>query len=79
MIKLDRITTIDISKYVPFKLSNESFEWKDIGIFASSVGSGKSIIGLQIYNAWFNHDIIAPMKVDIEYYEEQNDNNDCSN
>lgn len=61
---------IDISKYVPIKFSNESFELKNLGIFAGYRGSGKSTIGLQMYNYWFNHDNLVPMKVEVEEYVE---------
>lgn len=70
MIELGRITTIDISKYVPIKLSNETFETKTLLMFSGYRGSGKSTIGLQMYNYWFNHDNLVPMKVEVEEYVE---------
>ena len=58
----------DLTKYFSTKLSNDMIEWKDIVLFSSRRCYGKSMIGLQIYNDWMNHDNNIPMKVDIEEY-----------
>lgn len=59
----------DLTKYFSTKLFDDMIEWKDVVLFSPRRGSGKSNIGLQIYNDWMNHDNNIPMIVEVEMYE----------
>lgn len=63
---MDKITTIDYSKYFPINFLNVTFPHKDIRLFSGVCASGKSRI---VEYFWETYVDKIPMKVEVEEYE----------
>lgn len=64
---MDKITTIEISKYFPTHLLNANYDLSDVKMFYGSLRSGKSRL---VQYFWEEHVDKIPIKVELDFYDE---------